>query len=129
MRKHRERIDPVAESFGDVDPKLDLRGADREDRRKWTGWPLLDEVATCKVTGEEETWSHTELWDVQANVDGVLIVYQDLQPLLATRDKELDSTLEMRFAALSKVRDGHRDGDGFVLCTDPSKDEVKELSD
>ena len=31
---------------------------------------LLDEVATGKVTGEEEIWSHTDLWDFQANVDG-----------------------------------------------------------
>ncbi|MBR7503609.1 EfeM/EfeO family lipoprotein, partial [Mycobacterium tuberculosis] len=49
---------------------------------------LLDEVATGKVTGEEETWSHTDLWDFQANVDGARVAYEDLKPLLATRDKE-----------------------------------------
>ena len=31
---------------------------------------LLEEVATGKVTGEEEYWSRTDLWDFQANVDG-----------------------------------------------------------
>ena len=34
---------------------------------------LLDEVATGKVTGEEEIWSHTDLWDFQANVDGARV--------------------------------------------------------
>ena len=31
---------------------------------------LLDEVATGKVTGEEDRYSHTDLWDFQANVEG-----------------------------------------------------------
>ncbi len=30
-REHWERIEPVAESFGDLDPKLDLREADLEE--------------------------------------------------------------------------------------------------
>jgi iron uptake system component EfeO len=37
-RMHWERIETVAESFGDLDPKLDLREADLEARSKWTGW-------------------------------------------------------------------------------------------
>ena len=32
------------------------------------------EVATGKVTGEEEYWSRTDLWDFQANVDGARVV-------------------------------------------------------
>ena len=31
---------------------------------------LMDEVATGKVTGEEEAWSHTDLWDFNANLQG-----------------------------------------------------------
>ncbi len=31
---------------------------------------LLNEVSTSKVTGEEERYSHTDLWDFQANVEG-----------------------------------------------------------
>src|SRR5215212_11882077 len=117
-RMHWERIETVAESFGDLDPKLDLREADLEPGQKWTGWHrlekdlwparaknyeplskaervaysddlvkntailhervpkltfradeiangsrgLLDEVATGKITGEEEYWSRTDLW-------------------------------------------------------------------
>ena len=41
---------------------------------------LLDEVATGKVTGEEEVWSHTDLCDFQANVDGARSRFEVLEP-------------------------------------------------
>ena len=31
---------------------------------------LLDEIATGKITGEEERYSHTDLWDFEANFEG-----------------------------------------------------------
>ena len=151
-RTHWERIEPVAESFGDLDPRLDLREADLADGEAWTGWhaiekdlwppaegytpltqaerqaladqlvadtedlsgrvqeltytptqlgngakELLDEVATGKVTGEEEAWSHTDLWDFQANVDGARVAFEALEPALQTKDPELAATLTERF--------------------------------
>ncbi len=183
-RMHWERIEPVAESFGDLDPKMDLREADLEEGQKWTGWhriekdlwppssgyepmtdaqrvaiattlmadtttllrrtqtlnytvdqigngakELLDEVATGKVTGEEEAWSHTDLWDFQANLDGARVGFEGLQPVLQTKDPELDKQIAARFAALQKLLDQYRKGDGFVLYTELSKAEIKELSD
>jgi hypothetical protein len=41
-RMHWEPIETVAESFGDLDPKLDLREADLEPGQKWTGWHRLE---------------------------------------------------------------------------------------
>src|SRR4051812_25599183 len=41
-RMHWERIETVAESFGDLDPKMDLREADLEQGQRWTGWHLLE---------------------------------------------------------------------------------------
>ena len=182
-RTHWERVEPVAESFGDLDPRLDLRQADLEDGQAWTGWhaiekdlwppseytaftsaeraalaeqlvadtadlstrvqdltydatqlgngakELLDEVATGKVTGEEEAWSHTDLWDFQANVDGARVAFEDLKPALEQKDAELATTLTDRFASLQTLLDGHREGDGFVLYTDLSADEIKALAD
>ena len=46
---------------------------------------LLDEVATGKVTGEEEYWSRTDLWDFQANIEGALVAFEGLRPLLQDR--------------------------------------------
>ncbi len=183
-RVHWERIETVAESFGDLDPSMDAREADVEPGQTWTGWHvmekdlwppktgytaltpaqrktmadslvkdtatlyertrtltytadqigngakgLLDEVATGKVTGEEEAWSHTDLWDFQANVDGARVAWEGLRPLLKKRDAALDAQIETRFAVLQKLLDGHRQGDGFVLYTALDSSEIKALSD
>src|SRR5215203_3971367 len=184
-RMHWERIETVAESFGDLDPKLDLREADLEPGQKWTGWHrlekdpwparaksyralsdaqraaysadlvkntailherapdltftvdeiangsrgLLDEVATGKVTGEEEYWSRTDLWDFQANVDGSRVAFDGLRPLLPQKNPALDSQIETRFEELQVLLDKYRVGDGFQTYDQLSKAEVKELSD
>ena len=184
-REHWERIETVAESFGDLDPKMDLREADVEPGAEWTGWHriekdlwperakdyeqldeagrqqyaddlvantdtlyertrtltftadqiangsrgLLDEVATGKVTGEEEYWSRTDLWDFQANVDGARVGFDGLRPLLQERDPALDETIDARFAELQTLLDAQRDGEGFVLYSDLTDQEIKALSD
>jgi iron uptake system component EfeO len=182
-RVHWERIETVAESFGDLDPKMDLREADLEPGQRWTGWHrlekdlwppaqydaldlkqrttyaqdllanteeldsrvqdmtfgvdaiangsrgLLEEVATGKVTGEEEFWSHTDLWDFQANVDGARVGFEGVRPVLEKNDKELAATLDRRFDELQTLLDQHRRGDGFVYYDQLSDAEVKELAD
>lgn len=183
-RVHWERIEPVAESFGDLDPKMDLREADLEPGQEWTGWhalekdlwppakgytpltraeraeladqlmtdtdelyrrtrdltftvdqigngakSLLDEVATGKVTGEEEAWSHTDLWDFQANVDGARVAWEGLRPILTERDPELDAQIRLRMNRLQELLDSHTKGEGFVSYEELTTAEVKELSD
>jgi iron uptake system component EfeO len=183
-RTHWERIEPVAESLGDLDPRLDLREADLEPGQEWTGWhraekdlwppkeglysaltpaerkklsdslvadtkelvervkaltfdgaqlgngakELLDEVATGKVTGEEEIWSHTDLSDFQANVDGARIAYEVLQPVLKVKDPALGDTLGQRFSALQALLDTHRSGSTFKLYNELSDSQIKELA-
>lgn len=39
-----ERIEPVAESFGDLDPAIDIRIADVEDPTTWTGFHRLEKA-------------------------------------------------------------------------------------
>src|SRR5919112_1214245 len=41
-RVHWERIEPVAESFGDLDPKMDIREADLEAGQDFTGWHRIE---------------------------------------------------------------------------------------
>ena len=156
-RQYWERIEPVAESFGDLDPKMDLRrsrprerpGVDRlaqnregpvapgirlrsddprpagearrrparqhQDPRPACAEPelhldkisngskeLLDEVASSKITGEEEIWSHTDLYDIEANVDGARVGFEGLKPLLETKDPELAKEIEMAFDNLQR---------------------------
>ena len=90
---------------------------------------LLDEVATGKVTGEEEYWSRTDLWDFQANVDGARVGFDGLRPLLEKRgETELDNQIDSRFVALQKLLDQHQEGEGFVLYNELSAEDVKALS-
>ena len=90
---------------------------------------LMEEVATSKVTGEEEYWSHTDLWDFAANVKGARAAFEDVRPILATRDPALEKTLTARFAAIDALLAQHRRGDGYVLYTELSRAEVKRLAD
>ena len=64
---------------------------------------LLDEVATGKVTGEEEIWSHTDLWDFQANVDGARVGYEVLADVVEAQDPDLADELTTRFAELQTL--------------------------
>ncbi|MEW2397028.1 iron uptake system protein EfeO [Streptomyces sp. NPDC046862] len=181
-----ERTEPVAESFGDIDPKVDVREDGLEDgqdpEKDWTGWhrlerslwkdgkltardseladqlvkdlqdwqkrvgkaeitptsmangakELLDEVSTGKVTGEEERYSHTDLVDFKANVEGAEESYELLKPVAAENDAALTKELDKQFAALSTLLDKYREdknGYDFVSYDKVGKDERKELSD
>jgi iron uptake system component EfeO len=172
-----ERIEPVAESFGDLDPRMDAREGDLDPGIAWTGWhalekqlwvtglqadaptlaeqlvadtkdlvtriasinltlsqisngakELLDEVATGKVTGEEERYSHTDLWDFDANVYGALKAVEVSRNILAAKDAALLSELDSAFAALNTELSKHKVGEGFKLYTELTQAEVKTLA-
>ena len=89
---------------------------------------LLDEVATGKVTGEEEFWSHTDLWDFQANVDGARVMFESLQPVVEQEDAALATELDTRFTELQALLDQYKEGDGWALYTDLTPAQVKELA-
>jgi iron uptake system component EfeO len=173
-----ERIEPVAESFGGIDPKVDLREADLKPGETWTGWhriekalwktgsvkgeapyadrlvkdlrtlkakvgtaaisptsmangakELLDEVATGKVTGEEEAFSHTDLVDFKGNVDGAQKVYELLRPVVQERNADLAATLDGEFANVRKVLTKYAKGDGYVAYETVGAKDRKDLSD
>ena len=90
---------------------------------------LLEEVAKGKVTGEEEYWSRTDLWDFQANVDGARVGYEGVRPILEQKDPDLAATLDTRFEELQALLDAQRVDDDFTLYDDLTPEQVKELSD
>jgi iron uptake system component EfeO len=90
---------------------------------------LLSEVATSKVTGEEERYSHTDLWDFQANVDGADAAYQALRPVLLDKDRELTTSLDDEFAATDKALAQFRRGAGWVSYDTVTPAQRKVLSD
>ena len=87
-------------------------------------------MATGKVTGEEEIWSHTDLWDFQANVDGARIAFEVLQPASRRRTRSSPRRSTTRFADLQALLDQYRDGDGLrALRPTSRRTQVKELAD
>ncbi len=89
---------------------------------------LLDEVATGKITGEEDRYSHTDLWDFRANVDGSQAAVAALRPVIQEKDAALLSTLDEKFKALDDLLEKQRKGDGFKLYTELTEPEVKDLA-
>ena len=184
VRSHYEAIEPVAESFGNLDPELDAREADLAQGQKWTGWHriekdlwpqrdpsyhalstterkkygqnlldttrtlhsrigtltfttdqiangssgLMEEVATSKVTGEEEYWSHTDLWDLAANVRGARVAFEDVRPILEERDPALATTITKRFAEIDRLLAQQESGHGYRLYTELGDAEIKHLA-
>jgi iron uptake system component EfeO len=99
-------------------PSADINGTSMANGAK----ELLDEVATGKITGEEETFSHLDLVDFQANVTGAKKVFELLKPVVAQSQPDLATQLDTTFAALQKELDAVRTGPG---ATDfPSYDTV-----
>ena len=90
---------------------------------------LLDEIATGKITGEEERYSHTDLWDFEANFEGSRAAIQALRPYLLSQDPGLVETIDARATALGDLLETHRAGDGFVLYTELTPADVRTLTE
>jgi iron uptake system component EfeO len=158
VRRHYEAIEPVAESFGKLDPTIDARVNEVPNVKNWTGFhrieqilwtrnttrgtgayanklleaveqltekvttlefqapqlangavELLNEVATSKITGEEDRYSHTDLSDFEGNLTGARTAFELLRPALVKRGQTtLVSSISARFAAVQKGLDTYR---------------------
>lgn len=173
-----ERIEPVAESFGDLDPRIDGRDGDQEPGQDFTGFhrleqalwetgdvsdmgpyaeqlredvqqvvdraaevelsplelaqgakELLDEIATGKITGEEERYSHTDLWDFAGNLEGSVAAIDALRPFLEREEPELAAQLDERFAAARAELDRYRSGEGWLSYEQLDEEQLRGLSD
>lgn len=212
-RAFYERIEPVAESLGDLDPRIDFREVDAvADGLDWTGfhriekdlwvpaqdalnadgetpawqdWQpssaaersaygdqliadiaelsdyvhsdeftqaldaqgiagisngaigLLDEVATGKISGEEDWWSGTDLWDFAANVEGSKMAFSLVQDFASTQGGQQG---EQGAALVERIQQGYDDleaalaahgslADGFVTYGTLTEADKRELTD
>lgn len=93
---------------------------------------LLDEISISKITGEEDIFSHTDLWDFNANVEGSQTAVASVRPILDERDAELGKRVDERFAAVEALLEKYRVGDGFVSydkVTEPQRQELSHAID
>jgi iron uptake system component EfeO len=90
---------------------------------------LLDEVASGKITGEEDRYSHTDLWDFNANIEGCKAAIAALRPVLEKRNPALVKTLDAEFANVDAVLAKYRSGNGWKLHSELKPTDLKGLSD
>jgi len=210
VRAFYERIEPVAEALGDLDPRIDYREVDAvAEGLDWTGFhriekdlwvpaqdalnadgetpawqdwapstaeerasygdqlitdvqelydyvhsadfqtaldaqgvagisngaiALLDEVAKGKISGEEDWWSGTDLYDFAANVEGSKMAFSLVSDFAASKGDEggaLVEEIEAGYADLEASLAAHGSlTDGFVgygQLTDADKREFTDL--
>jgi iron uptake system component EfeO len=89
---------------------------------------LLGEVSASKITGEEERYSRTDLWDFEANVDGAQAGFEALEAAVREADPELADEIAEQFDETYAALDEYRRGDGFVLYYELSTDDTASLS-
>ncbi len=89
---------------------------------------LLNEVSAGKITGEEERYSRTDLFDIQANVEGSEAAFEALRPSLEQSDPELVAEIEERFGAVYETLEPYREGDGWVPYTDVTEEQRRQIS-
>ena len=89
---------------------------------------LLNEVSADKITGEEERYSHTDLFSIAANIEGSEAAFRSLEPALKESDPELVGEINDRFADLYETLEPYRDGEGWVPYTELDEGERRELS-
>ena len=183
IRMAYERSEPIAESFGESDIKIDYRLVDfKEEFKNEEGWKgfhriekilweqnttkgtekyaddlvndikelkakiatievtpdlmvtgaidLLNEVSTQKITGEEEVFSHTDLYDFRANIEGAQKIFELFRPKLEQKDAKLVATLDNEFKAVNALLDKYMTDDKhYKLYTDLTKEDTKALAE
>lgn len=183
IRMAYERSEPIAESFGESDVKIDYRLVDfKEEFKNEEGWKgfhriekilweqnttkgtekyadelvndikelkakiatievtpdlmvtgaidLLNEVSTQKITGEEEVFSHTDLYDFRANIEGAQKIFELFRPKLEKKDAKLVTTLDTEFKAVNALLDKYMTDDKhYKLYTELKPEDTKALAE
>jgi iron uptake system component EfeO len=171
-----ERVEPIAEKFGTLDPEVDARKGDVPDKQ-WSGFhrieqalwventtegqdayadelmsdverlerkvdnvklqasdpvfgavELLNEVSATKITGEEERYSHTDLYDIAANVEGAKVAFDFVKPVVKSQNPELVTEIEARFEDVEREIEPYRRGDGWVSYEKVDEGQRRALS-
>jgi iron uptake system component EfeO len=171
-----ERIEPVAESFGSLDPRIDARENDVA-KGEWSGFhviekalweegtargmapvaqqleadvaelaqkvdavalqavqianganELLGEVSASKITGEEERYSHIDLVDFEANLEGSEAAFEAVEPLLSATDPKLAKEIEADFKKVYAALEPYETADGFVSYEELTQADTRKLA-
>lgn len=89
---------------------------------------LIEEVASSKISGEEDRYSHTDLWDFQANIDGAQKIVDLLRPQLQKENAALLAKVDANFKKVDAILGKYRTKEGFETydkLTDADRNALK----
>jgi iron uptake system component EfeO len=89
---------------------------------------LIAEVSEGKITGEEDRYSGTDLWDFAANVEGADQVMKVLRPMLQKADPELLADIDDAFDELEGELAPYKDGSAwkaYATLTESNKEQMQ----
>ncbi|WP_131196664.1 iron uptake system protein EfeO [Lichenihabitans psoromatis] len=90
---------------------------------------LVEEVAATKISGEEDRYSRTDLWDFSANIDGAQKIVDLLRPLVEKQDPALDARVRENFAkvdaVLAKYKVGTTGFESYEKLTEQDRNGLK----
>ncbi|MFT3673474.1 iron uptake system protein EfeO [Aestuariivirga sp.] len=75
---------------------------------------LMEEVAATKVSGEEDRYSHTDLFDFDANVAGSRKIVDLVRPLITEKESDFLKKVDANFATVDATLSKYREGDGYA---------------
>ncbi|MFF7709430.1 iron uptake system protein EfeO [Pseudomonas sp. NPDC007930] len=73
---------------------------------------LMEEVAATKVSGEEDRYSHTDLYDFQGNVDGAKKIVDLFKPQIEKKDKAFQAKVDKNFKTVDDILAKYKTKDG-----------------
>lgn len=89
---------------------------------------LMEEVAATKISGEEDRYSHTDLWDFDANFEGAEKIYVLFRPLVADQDPEFVAKVDANFASVNTVLSKYERDGAFVSYSELTEADRTVLS-
>lgn len=88
---------------------------------------LIEEVAGSKISGEEDRYSHIDLSDFNANVEGAMKIVDLFRPLIAEKNQALLDKVDANFKAVNDTLGKYQTADGFATYDKLSEADRKAL--
>ena len=88
---------------------------------------LIEEVAGSKISGEEDRYSHTDLSDFQANIDGAQKIIELFRSNIEEKDKALLEKTDAQFKTVNDILAKYKKGNGFETYDKLSEADRKAL--
>lgn len=83
---------------------------------------LLEEVAATKVSGEEDRYSHTDLYDFQGNIDGAKKIVDLFRPQIEKQDAAFVTKVDKNFTTVNTILAKYKTQDGGFETYDKVKE-------